>query len=100
MHSKTADPGGWEVKGSGSAQWRVNCGCYLALGEQQRGSPLYHSTDAEGGWHCLAASGEENAVLPNHAHRIIESFRLEKTLKITKSNHQSNTAKSTTKPCS
>jgi len=32
-------------------------------------------------------------------HRLMESFRLEKTLKIIKSNHKPNTAKSTTKPC-
>ena len=34
-----------------------------------------------------------------NADRIIESFRLEKTLKITESNQKPNTAKSTTKPC-
>jgi len=32
-------------------------------------------------------------------HRIIESLRLEKALKIIESNHKPNTAKSTTKPC-
>ena len=33
------------------------------------------------------------------SHRITESFRLEKTLKIIKSNSEPNTANSTTKPC-
>jgi len=32
-------------------------------------------------------------------YRIIESFRLERTFKITESNHKPNTVKSTTKPC-
>jgi len=38
-----------------------------------------------------------NSIVRNH--RITESFRLEKTFKITKSNHNCNTAKSTTKLC-
>jgi len=37
--------------------------------------------------------------LSDPEHRIIESFMLEKILKIIKSNHKPNTVKSTTKPC-
>ena len=48
MRSKNADPGGGEGKGSGSAQRRVNWGCYLAVVEQKCGSALYHSSDAGG----------------------------------------------------
>jgi len=43
----------------------------------------------------------ERIIPPSHTwnHRIIEPFRLEKTSKISESNHKPNTDKSTTKPC-
>lgn len=48
----------------------------------------------------LTAFGSGEASTPHSTSKIIESFRLEKNLKIIKSNHQPNITKSTTKSCS
>jgi len=42
---------------------------------------------------------KENRASETSEFQYTESFRLESTLKIIKSNHKPNTAKSTTKPC-
>jgi len=43
--------------------------------------------------------GSSSCVVCVNLHRIVESFRLEKTFKIIESNHKLNTAKFTTEPC-